>query len=183
MEGKDWTILVVSLVVVAVLASLITVNMTGNVINVAKGKAGKVYTTAEIDAKLKNLSSAGSCKYIYFYMSEDPKFAPILKKTARQVCKIAGNYSPQAIGFFVQNTLYRRAQNNTVQGCDNSNQIFGESNILLGGQDGDGFNQFDVTLGSLVNNGSNNCYGNMGLNKEFESKTVTNPISVLCCSP
>jgi hypothetical protein len=53
-KGQLWTIVGVALVV-AVVASIATASITGNVINVAKGKAGKVYTTAEVDAKWDQL--------------------------------------------------------------------------------------------------------------------------------
>ncbi len=56
-NNNIWTILAVSLVV-AVIASVVTANITGNTISVARGVAGKVYTTSEIDAKFKQLGPA-----------------------------------------------------------------------------------------------------------------------------
>jgi hypothetical protein len=60
MKGKDWWILIAVVIIIAVVASLITMKLTGNVIAVAKGTAGKVYTTAEIDAKLKNIATTNN---------------------------------------------------------------------------------------------------------------------------
>jgi hypothetical protein len=56
MKGKDWGILIAVVVVVAILVSFVTTQITGNVISVAKGSAGKVYTTTDIDAKLNSIS-------------------------------------------------------------------------------------------------------------------------------
>jgi hypothetical protein len=57
-KGQLWTIVGVALVV-AVVASIATAFITGNVISVAKGTAGKVYTTAETysKAEVNNLIS------------------------------------------------------------------------------------------------------------------------------
>ncbi len=71
MEGKDWWILIAVVIVVAILASFVTVKLTGNVISVAKGSAGKVYTTSEIDAKLNSISVGSllkkNCRFISQY--------------------------------------------------------------------------------------------------------------------
>jgi hypothetical protein len=73
MENKtNWVLIIGVVVVVAVLASLVTVNLTGNTISVAKGTAGKVYTTAETYSKTEvnsripsiNYMDAESCRHI-----------------------------------------------------------------------------------------------------------------------
>ena len=64
MKDKNnlWVVVIIA-IVVAVIASLITVNLTGNTISVARGFAGPVYTTSEtyskaqVDAKLTNVKS------------------------------------------------------------------------------------------------------------------------------
>lgn len=53
-EGLNWWKIVSIVVVVSVLASLLTVEMTGNVISVARGRAGRVYTVEEVDALISN---------------------------------------------------------------------------------------------------------------------------------
>ena len=62
MDKSIWTIIIIA-AIVAIVASLITGQITGNVISVAKGTAGKVYTTketyskTEVDAKLKDMTT------------------------------------------------------------------------------------------------------------------------------
>lgn len=53
----NWVVIIALIIVVAVLASLATVKLTGNAISVSTGKAGVVYTTSEIDSKLNSLNS------------------------------------------------------------------------------------------------------------------------------
>jgi hypothetical protein len=57
-KGQLWTIVGVALVV-AVVASIATASITGNVIKLNQDRYGqyKVYTTAEIDAKLKDFAT------------------------------------------------------------------------------------------------------------------------------
>ena len=57
-KGQLWTIIAVSLVV-AVVTSIATASITGNVIRLKEDRRGeyKVYTTAEIDAKLQNVTT------------------------------------------------------------------------------------------------------------------------------
>ncbi|MBS3092256.1 hypothetical protein J4466_02445 [Candidatus Pacearchaeota archaeon] len=62
MKNKEWMVIIAVVLVVAVAASLITANITGNVIGfkAARGYgplAQEVYTKAEIDAKFTNLKS------------------------------------------------------------------------------------------------------------------------------
>ena len=55
-KNQIWTIVGISLVV-ALIVSALSVGITANVISVAKGTAGKVYTTQEVDAKISKLNS------------------------------------------------------------------------------------------------------------------------------
>ena len=57
MKGKEWVTVIAIVFVVAVIASLITANITGNVIKVGKSRFGtEVYTKAEIDGLLRENS-------------------------------------------------------------------------------------------------------------------------------
>ncbi len=49
-----WTAVIVTAVLVAVVASLITANISGNAVNVAKGRYATVYTVNETNELLKN---------------------------------------------------------------------------------------------------------------------------------
>ena len=59
MKSKDWAILIGVVIVIALVVSLVTVNLTGNVIKLNQDRFGKnrVYTTAEVDAKLNNVAT------------------------------------------------------------------------------------------------------------------------------
>jgi len=50
-------IVIVTVIIVAIIASLITANITGNVVGVKSGTNYKVYTSAEMDAKLANIAA------------------------------------------------------------------------------------------------------------------------------
>ena len=55
---KNWTAIILTAIVVAFIASLITANITGNVIKVKLDKRGEeVYTKKEVDSKLKDFTT------------------------------------------------------------------------------------------------------------------------------
>jgi hypothetical protein len=59
MDKKEWIIVISIIIIVAVVSSFVSMSLTGNVIKVSTSnskKAPEVYTKAEIDAKLANLS-------------------------------------------------------------------------------------------------------------------------------
>lgn len=55
MNSKEWTIVIAVVIVVAVASSLLTANISGNVVGVKSGTNYKVYTSAEIDSKLSSM--------------------------------------------------------------------------------------------------------------------------------
>jgi hypothetical protein len=58
MKGKEWLIVIAAVIVVAVLASLITSNLTGNVVKVPTSVATTqtdIYTKTEVDGLIKNI--------------------------------------------------------------------------------------------------------------------------------
>ena len=59
MKNKEWAILIGVVIVIALVVSLVTVNLTGNVIKQNNNLYGryKVYTTGEVDAKLNNVAT------------------------------------------------------------------------------------------------------------------------------
>lgn len=101
MKGKDWWILIAVVVVVAILTSFVTTQMTGNVVSLGLGRK-KVYTTSEIDAKLglalKSVSvgsSVGSllknnCRFISQYGTAGVKSESGIMCAAREFAIYGG---------------------------------------------------------------------------------------------
>ena len=57
MKSKEWVGVIAVVVIIAVVMSLITAGITGDVIRVKKATTGAyVYTKADIDAKLRDIS-------------------------------------------------------------------------------------------------------------------------------
>lgn len=58
MKQKEWIAVIIAIIVIAVIISLVTVKLTGDVIKVQKTTYGTdIYTKAEIDNKFKNINS------------------------------------------------------------------------------------------------------------------------------
>src|SRR3989344_93335 len=65
MNTKEWVIVIVAVIVVAVVSSLVTVSMTGNVININRDRWGKykVYTVDDFNSGIPLLVSGDSAKF------------------------------------------------------------------------------------------------------------------------
>ena len=58
MDSKDWTSIVVVMVIVAVVVGFVSSSLTGNIIKVQKVTTGTdIYTKTEIDSKLNNIKA------------------------------------------------------------------------------------------------------------------------------
>ena len=96
MKSKEWTIVIGVVLVVAIAASLITANITGNTIKAARGfgpNAKEVYTKQEIDNKLNNLNSIDSSldSLTVRSVSNDDGFllnSPLADMTCEDICKL-----------------------------------------------------------------------------------------------
>lgn len=75
MKGKEWAILIGVIVLVALVVSLVTVNITGNAIKLNQDRFGKydVYTTSETYNKIQvdNLVNSSSCSKTDLSLSSD----------------------------------------------------------------------------------------------------------------
>ncbi len=97
-KNNLWVFVVVSLVV-GVIASLATANITGNLVRVQTSPTGpSVYTPTEVDAKLTALK--GSCEYVVYgsiLVDKHTKQNFDTSKTLiKDTCKKAFDYAPKA---------------------------------------------------------------------------------------
>lgn len=132
-KGQLWTIVGVALVV-AVVASIVTASITGNVINVAKGRAGTVYTTAEtyskaeVDTKIARLNNVSinwntilnNLNNKCYATSFTNMFGTGLNQTCNQLC---GNHNEKCIGGSFEEMRFENgkrytAYSGTLNSCD-----------------------------------------------------------------
>ncbi len=86
---KFWAIVVIVALVAGVLGAVVSNGITGNVISVAKGKAGKVYTTSETYSKTetdKRISDA--IKNVLDNVIADEVLEPILRLQANHTGEV-----------------------------------------------------------------------------------------------
>ncbi len=93
----NWWLVIGVALVVSVVASLITLNLTGDVIKVDNLKKGKysIYTKEEVDKKLGELK--GTCQYIHYKDSIYTRYN-LDNISIMNVCqKILGGFVPKII--------------------------------------------------------------------------------------
>ncbi len=178
MKGNQiWTIVGISLVV-AIIASVATASITGNVIKLNQDRWGSydVYTKVEVDTALKTLSSSirstydGTCKYVNYKDSE--KGVSFSGVTVVDACK---RYSsiPKLIVLTDQNTLHNK------QDCSPSYQILATAADRLISYK---IELSNVTLGSTSLQQCNNALFKDGSsNGNFSRETFQYYSGVLCC--
>lgn len=166
MEKKDIALVVIIALVVAVIASLVTVSITGNAINVAKGTAGKVYTAEEIDGRLSQFESLFKVAVVnsdlnnYYTKAEvDAKLNSRTTNTA-VLNMLKNNCILTNPDLYVMNNTYTLGQV-----CNKYNSKYGKSTTCVFAD------QWDGSMTRVLNCG-------LSLNKNNSGS-----VHVMCCSP
>ena len=178
MKTKEWVYVIIAIIVIAVIVSIATASITGNVIKINQDRGGsyQVYTKAEVDNAVKTLDSSlrsrfdGTCKYINFKDSE--KGVSFSGVTVAEACK---RYSsiPKIIVLTDQNTLHNK------QDCSPSYQIFATAADRLISYKTELSN---ITLGSKSLQQCNNALFQDGSsNENYSRETFQYYSGVLCC--
>ncbi|MBI5148892.1 hypothetical protein HZA33_04405 [Candidatus Pacearchaeota archaeon] len=170
-KSNLWTIVVIT-IVVAVVASLATLSLTGNIVKVATSKFGPpVYNTSEIDAKFASLK--GSCQYIHYKDSIYSGYN-LDNMTIIDVCqKILGGFVPKIIVETESKYLYNR------QNCSPSYSIYGKTADSLISYKTE---LAGVKLGQSTSNACDNAVFPDGSNNgNYSTQTYRLYSGVLCC--
>jgi hypothetical protein len=186
MERNEWMWVIGVVLVVAVIASVTTVRLTGNAITVASSPLGyKVYTTTEMDLKLRNYfynksdvdgklaNLKGTCQYIH-YKDNIYTGHNLSAMSVMDVCQnILGGFVPKVITQTETLILHNK------QDCSPSYQIYGKTSDELISYKTE---LAGIKLGQSTSNACENAlFPDGSINGNFSSKRYRLYSGVLCC--
>jgi len=162
-NNVNWMFLIAVALIVAVVASVISAGITGNVIRQSNNPVGKfqVYTKAEIDTLLTKFDK--SCVYVNYKNSDSSG------KTLLEVCnqfRLKPEMSTRYYGY----VLFNKPD------CPPSYTIYSSDSHLLGNVD-----KRDILGGQPITSCSNAKFPNGQSNGNFSKETSYFIDGVLCC--
>lgn len=170
MDKKEWIFVISIIVIVAFVASVISVTLTGNVVKVSttnNKKAPEVYTKTEIDSLVKNLSRG--CQYVGYKDAIPNGNGTIAGKTIWKACELYGLTAKMTTRYEL-NILYN------YQDCSPSYQMFASASHLFGRA-----GSADVLGGNPIITCSNAKFPNNSSNGGFSEENSWFYDGVICC--
>lgn len=177
----NWWLVIGVTIIVAVIASLITVSITGNTVKVLRGYSKTspiVYTAAEVDIKIKEAimrNQAKSCIYVS-RKSLSPTGQSFEGKNSKEICNTRG-LVPIIFVEGKDTALYNS------KNCSSSYQIFSDFSNVLYSIYGNDLPEIEFKLGSTIEDYCGNAlFPDGSFNDNFSNSKFRVWTGVLCCS-